>query len=163
MFGACRSAAAKARSTAAVIASARASSTSAIAEPPNPPPVIRAPCAPAATARVNGEIEFAARDLEVVAHRRVRLGEQRADRPDVGARLEQLDDAQHAGVLGDDVPRSAAQHVVVELLDAVEVRVAQRRDAERSAARAHSSRRAAYSPSASAWCTRVSMTRKSRP
>src|SRR3954465_2729877 len=80
---------AKAFSIAARTDSAAGASTSAMMQPPKPPPVLRAPTAPApgppptAVPRlergVDGHVELGDRDLEVVAQRGVRGGEQRAD------------------------------------------------------------------------------------
>ena len=67
-------------------ASRRSCGTSEIAEPPKPPPVIRAPSAPAWTAVADDGVELGAGDLEVVAHRGVRVAEQPADAGPVAAR-----------------------------------------------------------------------------
>ena len=80
----------------------------AIAEPPKPPPVIRAPSAPASTAVATAQVELGAGDLEVVAHRAVRLDEQPADLVPVAAASIAADRLGDAGDLGDDVPGPAA-------------------------------------------------------
>ena len=89
--------------------------TSAITDPPNPPPVIRAPIAPAARLAVDSDVEFRAGHLVVVLQGPMRCGEQFADVGDV-ALAEQRDSAGHPVVLGDHMTDSAAQHIVVELV-----------------------------------------------
>ena len=111
----------------------RPSGTSPMTQPPNPPPVIRAPSAPADEQRLDGRVDLGHGDPEVVAHRGVRGGQGLAD---VGqpALVEQPGDAR-----GRARPRSrrggrSAQLVVVEPAERVgEVvarHVAQGRDAQ---------------------------------
>ena len=61
-------------------------STRTTALPPNPPPTMRAPCAPAATAASTQASSSRRRDLEVVAQRGVPRGQHRPDRPRVAGR-----------------------------------------------------------------------------
>ena len=89
--------------TAACTASTRSTGTSAIAEPPKPPPVIRAPTRPGLARDVDGHVELLAGDLVVVAQRDVRGDQQRSERvPVVGP--QRLDERVHPGHLADDVP-----------------------------------------------------------
>ena len=81
-------------------------------QPPKPPPVIRAPSAPAARRGLDGQVDGRHGDLEVVAHRGVR-GVSSGARSRSPPAPQQLDGLQHPLVLGDHVPDPAAHHLVV--------------------------------------------------
>src|SRR5205814_6191569 len=61
--------------------------------------------------RLDDDVELVARDVEVVAQRRVRGQQEGADSPDL-AGAQGLDDAQHPLVLTDDVPGPATKGLV---------------------------------------------------
>ena len=167
--GAVKPAAAKASSTALVTVSASASSTSTIAEPPKPPPVIRAPSAPAASAGVDHQVQLGAGDREVVAQRGVALGQDRADRagrrPTPAARRPAR--TRWFSVTTWRTRRRTSSSSPSRVQRRVQVVVRARRAARsRRAARAPSSqpaRRLPYSPSLWACLTRVSTTSSRRP
>ena len=168
--GPCSRPAVKASATALVTVSASASSTRTIAEPPKPPPVIRAPSAPGRVRRVDDQVQLRAGDAQVVAERGVALGQDRADRRAYVARVEQGDDLLDPVVLGDDVadvarddrPRRAeprqrrVQSVVRHVPQGVDAQQRARPPRSRRGARA-------YAPSPSACLTRVSTTSSRSP
>ncbi len=89
------------RTVAATSAATRAST-----EPPKPPPIIFAPKCPRGEGRFHRDVGLVPGDREVVAQRRVPLGEQVADRPvhvTAGPRQE-IGDGAGAGAVGEHVP-----------------------------------------------------------
>ena len=80
-------------------------------DPPNPPPVIRAPSAPAARAASTDDVELGAAHLVVVAQRGVRGVEEPADLGQV-AGPQGGDGLAHPADLGDDVARASAEDVL---------------------------------------------------
>ena len=133
-------------------------------QPPKPPPVIRAPSAPALPGGLDGQVDRRHGDLEVVPHRGVRGVQQRSQVRDP-ARAQHVGGLQHPGVLGHHVPDPAAHHLVGQPAQGgVEVgHVAQRRHPEQPAASSQLRRRVAYSLSTRACGVLVSSTSSSSP
>ena len=106
-------AAANASSTAAATSSARAADTRAIAEPPNPPPVIARPERAGSPRRVDGEVQLGARHGEVVAQRAVGRVEQGPDGVEPAV-LQRSGDGVHPAHLGQHVAGERPGTVVLE-------------------------------------------------
>jgi len=98
----------RAAATAAPTFASADSSRRTIAEPPKPPPVMRAPRAPSDSAVETTRSSSDAGDPEVVAQRGVAGGENGTD-VYRAARVEEGDHLFDAAVLGDDVPGQPAQ------------------------------------------------------
>ena len=79
-----------------------------MAEPPKPPPVIRAPRGTRLTGGLHGDVELLAGDLVVVAQGGVGGVEQRAESVPV-VLPERLHEPVDPGHLADDMPRTAQQ------------------------------------------------------
>ena len=102
-----------------------------MAEPPNPPPVMRGADGSVGLRGFDGEVELRHGDLEVVAHGGVRGIQQVTDRKRT-LLAQRAHGVEHALVLGDDVAHAAERHVVEHRAGAIEVvdgQVAQRRHA----------------------------------
>ena len=133
-----------------------------MADPPNPPPVIRAPSRTRRQAGVDGDVEFGAGHLVVVLEGPMRCGEQIANVGDVSC-AEQFDGARHPVVLGDHMPdpAAAARHrraCPTPPADSSSVRSRKEATPRMSTAFSQEARRRAYSPSANECATLVSMT-----
>ena len=114
-----------------VTASTRSSGTTATLEPPNPPPVIRARDRPGLDRHRDGDVELGAGDLEVVAHRDVRRGEQPPDLGPVAAR-QRVDGRARPGSISVTTWRGPAADPVVGRAPSTPSRSAcRRRHAER--------------------------------
>ena len=132
MSGAAYPAPAKDRSTAARTSRSAPAGMRAIAEPPKPPPVIRAPSAPAERAASTARSSSA---QEISKSSRIEAWEASRSGPIAGGRRcrEQFDRLQHAVVLGHDVADPAERLRVQEPAGLVEVgepHLAQGRHAE---------------------------------
>ncbi len=77
-------------------------------EPPKPPPVIRAPVAPAAMAGLYGRVGLGPGHLEVIAQGLVRRSQERAGLMQLPG-PQQLGGLQYAAVLADDVPGAPSE------------------------------------------------------
>ena len=108
------------------------------------------------------DVELGAADLEVVAQRRVRRGEDRAELGP-GAPAERVDGGADAGGLGQHVAGAGLERLVGQLDRRVEAGLGEPLRPSSAAARSHSSRRAAYSPSAREWWAPVAMTSSDQP